>query len=226
VLVSGFGAFERVIENPSWAIARALQRRPPPGLKVEAVELPVSFARAPAVWDRFRRSLRRRPAFFLALGVSKEAPFRLERFGQPRLKHVRRPDVDGGLPRQFSRRGPGLECVLDLARLAHDLPCEPGVRVRVSRTAGGYVCERMSHHVLARGRKEHVPALFLHVPPLRCVPLETQIRIVRRWLTVLLDPRYSRSKASSIRGRPSKSAAPQAAKARTAGRKRARSRPM
>lgn len=226
VLVSGFGAFERVSKNPSLALARALARRPPAGLRVEAVELPVSFARAPAVWDRFRRSVRRRPVLFLALGVSKEAPFRLERFGRPRLKHVRRPDVDGALARQFSRSGPALECPLDLRRLVQDLPREPGVRVRASRSAGGYVCERMCHHVLARGREEGLPALFLHVPPARFVPLETQVRVVRGWLSLFVDPRYLASDSSSSRGRASMSAAPLAAKARTAGRKRARSRPM
>ena len=228
VLVSGFGAFERVSANPSAALARTLARRPPPGWRVAAVELPVSFARAPEAWDTFRRSLRGRPALFLALGVSKEASFRLERFGRPRLKIVRRPDVDGGLPRQFSRPGPTLECMLDLQRLLEALPRESGVRARVSRSAGGYVCERMCHHVLARGREEGVPALFLHVPPARFVPVGTQIRVVRGWLSALVDPRYlaSSSSSSTSRGRPSKSAAALAAKARTAGRKRARSRPM
>jgi len=228
VLVSGFGAFERVGANPSAAIARALGRRPPRGWRVAAVELPVSFARAPQAWDAFRRGLRGRPALFLALGVSKEASLRLERLGRPRLKAVRRADVDGDLPRAHSRRGPALETPLDLGRLARALRARGAgpVRVRVSSSAGGYVCERIYHHVLVRAREEGLPALFVHVPPLRRVPLATQVRLLRCVLDELRDSSYVRAGSSSSRGRPAGSVGAPAAKARTAARKASRSRPM
>lgn len=225
VLVSGFGAFERVARNPSASIARALVRRPPAGWRVSAVELPVSFARAPRVWDSHRRRLRARPALFLALGVSKEASFRLERYGRPSLKLVARPDVDGALPRTFSRPGPAEQCSLDLRRLCRALQGALGARVRVSHTAGGYVCERISHHVLRRARTEGVPGLFLHVPPERFVPVATQVRFVRRLLAELLSKDYVGPR-SAIRGRPSKSRAALSANRRTAGRKASKSRPM
>lgn len=223
LLVSGFGAFERVSSNPSAALARDLARRPPPGWRVAAVELPVSFARAPATWDAFRKSLRGRPALFLALGVSKEAPFRLERYGRPRLKLVARPDVDGALPRKFSRSGPTEETTLDLTRLVRALRSRSGPGVRVSRTAGGYVCERISHHILRRAREEGVAGLFLHVPPERFVPLARQARFVRRLLAELGRGDYG---VSSMRGRAPSVRSAAAEKARTAARKAGRSRPM
>lgn len=184
VLLSGFGAFERVRRNPSGALARALAARPPRAWRVADVVLPVSFARAPEAWDRRYRALRR-PALLLALGVSKEESFRLERFGRPRLRRVARPDVDGALPALHSRHGPALETELELGRLARALRARGLGPLRVSRSCGGYVCERIYHHVLARGQEAGIPALFLHVPPLARVPLERQEAFVRALLEEL-----------------------------------------
>jgi len=185
VLLSGFGAFERVQSNPSGALVRALVVRPPVGWRVAGVELPVSFARAPRAWDRRRAGLRRAPQLLLALGVSKERSFRLERFGRPRLRRVPRPDVDGESAALHSRPGPALESPLELAPLARALRAHGLGPLRVSRSCGGYVCERIYHHVLVRGREQRIPALFLHVPPLAHVPLRQQLAFVRALLAEL-----------------------------------------
>src|SRR5688572_7376953 len=153
VLVSGFGPFEEVGTNPSGEIARALEARPPRGWRVRAVVLPVSFTRAPETWDARLAELigqGERPALCLSLGVSKESGFRLERFGGPELKLVPRPDVDGRTAAEFTRAGPRLESGLDLERLLEALRGRGLADVRLSLTAGGYVCERIYHHVLAR----------------------------------------------------------------------------
>lgn len=221
--MSGFGAFERVRSNPSGALVRALSARPPEDWRVAAVELPVSFARAPQAWDRRRASLRRAPDLLLALGVSKERAFRLERFGRPRLRRVARPDVDGELPARHSRPGAALETPLDLRRLARALRRRALGPLRVSRSCGGYVCERIYHHVLVRGREEGIPALFLHVPPREQVPVAAQERFLRALLAELAA--LQRESVSTRRGRSS-SAVGRAAKSRTAARKGSSSRPM
>src|SRR5262245_44137908 len=153
VLVSGFGPFEEVGVNPSGEIATALEARPPRGSRVRAVVLPVSFARAPEAWDGRLSELigqGERPDLCLSLGVAKEPGFRLERFGGPELKLVPRPDVDGRTAAEFTRSGPRLESGLDLGRLLEALRGRGIADARLSQTAGGYVCERIYHHVLAR----------------------------------------------------------------------------
>ena len=68
------GSFERVFANPSEALARGLEARPPSGWRVVARELPVSYERGPAELDRFLEELDRVPDLLLAQGG---APARL-----------------------------------------------------------------------------------------------------------------------------------------------------
>jgi pyroglutamyl-peptidase len=186
VLVSGFGSFETVGTNPSGEVAKALAARPPRGLRVRAAVLPVSFARAPRVWDRLLRA-GERPVLYLGLGVARRRrTFSLERFAGPRLKRVPRPDVDGRSAREFSRAGPRLETGIDLERLLAALKRRGVRQARISRTAGGYVCERVYHHLLARARERAVPGLFVHLPPLERASLRRQVQVVTWILEELL----------------------------------------
>jgi pyroglutamyl-peptidase len=181
LLVSGFGPFEAFELNPSGELARALAAEPPPGLRVRARVLPVSFERAPRVWDELLAELAvgERPALCLGLGVARKAGFRLERFGGPALKLVDRPDVDGRTAHAFSREGPALASSLDLVRLRSALVRRGVQDARVSRTAGGYVCERIYHHLLVRAGELGAPGLFVHVPPVRFAPFERQLQVLR-----------------------------------------------
>jgi len=185
VLVSGFGPFERVERNPSGEIARALAAHPPAGLRVVARVLPASFARGPRGWDVLLARAGT-PALCLALGVARRPGFRLERWASPRLKLVPRPDVDGCSAYAYSRRGPRLATSLQLARVCAALRRRGVERVRVSHSAGGYVCERVYHHLLQRAAERGLPALFVHVPPLRFTPLARQVQVVRWILAELL----------------------------------------
>jgi len=180
VLVTGFGPFETYGVNPSAEVALALARRPPDGLAVVAGVLPASFERAPRAWDELYASLEARPELVLALGVLRagDRGFRLEARAGPELACVPRPDVDGRLPAEFSRAGPVLASAIDVEAL-HRRMIERGVHeARCSRSAGGYVCERLYHHVLVRGQEHGFSALFVHVPPLAATPLERQVEVV------------------------------------------------
>lgn len=220
VLVTGFGPFERVEINPSGEIARALAADPPPGLRVVSRGLPASFARGPRGWDRLLARAER-PALCLALGVAKRPGFRLERFASPRLKHGPRTDVDGRTAQEFSRAGPRLETTLPVASLRAALRRRGVGGVRVSHRSGGYVCERVYHHVLERTAARGLPALFVHVPPLRFTPLARQVQVIRWILEELFPvvPPPARALTRRARGAGSR-------RARPAGkpRRRARSR--
>jgi pyroglutamyl-peptidase len=200
VFVSGFGPFETVGVNPSGEIALALAASPPAGTSVRAVVLPVSFARAPEAWDAAFAELvgqGGRPDLVLALGVAKRPGFRLERFARPELKLVPRPDVDGRSAHEFTRSGPRLETGLDLARLLVALHGRGVADARVSRTAGGYVCERTYHHVLTRAGENGMAGLFVHVPPLSSTVLERQIEVVGWVLEEAVALSQSSSSASA-----------------------------
>lgn len=186
VLVSGFGPFEEVERNPSGEIALALAGDPPAGLRVRAAVLPVSFERAPRAWDE-TLGLAERPALCLGLGVAKRRGFRLEQRGSPVLKCVSRPDVDGRLAEEYSAPGPRLCSTIDLRRLLEGLRGRGVTDARISRTAGGYVCERIYHHILVRSEVRGAHGLFLHVPPLRFTPVERQIEVARWLLEELLS---------------------------------------
>jgi pyroglutamyl-peptidase len=178
VLVSGFGPFEQFAANPSGEVARALARDPPAGMRVLAAVLPVSFQRAPEVWDRFAAEAGEDPALLLGLGVQRGAGFRLERAAGPRLKRVPRADVDRRCGVEFGRDGPRIDCGLELEGVLERLRRRGVVDAWISRRAGGFVCEWIYHHLLVRGRELGAPACFVHVPPARFTAVERQVEVV------------------------------------------------
>lgn len=188
VLVSGFGAFEAVVRNPSGEVALALAADPPPGLEVRSGVLPVSFERAPRGWDELAASIDGRPpALALGLGVQRRDTFRLEARARGRLRRRARPDVDG-VPAAAARYdGDGeLSTMFDLERTSAALRDAGATRVSISEDAGGFVCERLYYHLLRWSARRAVPALFVHVPPIDAVPVEEQARVLRAFLPRLL----------------------------------------
>lgn len=189
MLVSGFGAFETVRRNPSGELARALEEEPPPGVAVRGGELPVSFRRSPQAFDALVASLAPdQPRALLALGVqSTGSTFRLERRARW-LALPGRPDNDG-------EEGPAVvaggaeaprETAFDLDRLAGVLDRAGAHEVEVSGDAGGYVCERVYHHVLTTAERLGVPGLFLHVPPIQVMDTRRQLPVVRALVAAMV----------------------------------------
>lgn len=197
VLVTGFGPFEDRRNNPSRAIAAALERDPPAGLRVRACELPVSFHGAPREVERFlARHARSRPVLVLGLGVQKKSWFRPERRARGTYT-TKRLDNDGTVGASLgSSVGPTLETSLDLRLVARLLREAGAPLVRVSRNAGGYVCERTYHALLTSAGSRGIPSFFLHVPPAAAIPASRQARIVRALLEHLV-PRLLESKLSA-----------------------------
>jgi len=186
VLVTGFGPFPGVSENPSVAVARALEAEPPRGAHVVARELPVTFATAPAAVERALAELPRAPAALLGLGVQPDATFRLERRARGRLRGDRADAAGATATDAGVDAGADLECALDLEALAASLRAAGAGAVTLSDDAGGYVCERTYHALLSAGAARGVPAVFLHVPPVEALAASAQVPLVRALLEALL----------------------------------------
>jgi len=186
ILVTAFGPFPGVERNPSREVALALERDPPPGVRVLSSELPVTFRGVSPAIDAFlERGLPERPAALLGLGVQRRASFRLERRARGRLDSARA-DNDGLSPAELGiDLGAELATVCDLERLADALRAAGAPAVELSDDAGGYVCERTYHHLLVRGAELALPTVFLHIPPVAAMGPEEQARIVRGMVGVL-----------------------------------------
>ncbi len=198
IAITGFGAFGgesdvAVVENPSRAIAFELEREPPPDVRVVALELSVTFERAPRELERWLSRLAEPPDALLGLGVqSRGGVYRLERRARARLEGDRRDNDDRGADEATRGLSGELSTSLELTRLAAALRSGGAGDVVCSDDAGGFVCERVYHALLERGRSLGVPALFLHLPTVAQAPVAEQTRIVRALvveLAALVRPR-------------------------------------
>jgi pyroglutamyl-peptidase len=176
LLLTGFGPFAGVPDNPSGRAAEALTAE----RGVHSAVLPVSFRGAPRAFDAaLARLAPAVPVALVGLGVHRGAEFRLERRACRPLRSLQ-PDLEGVCAAAVALEGPGELCTgVDLEALAGELRLAGARSVRISDDAGGYVCERLYRHALETGARLGIPAVFLHVPPCAAVPLEFQIPVVR-----------------------------------------------
>ena len=161
VLVSGFGAFEGVSDNPSGALARILGQRQ----DVVGVELPVTFRGSGEALDAALIAMDPPPVAVLALGVHRGPGFRLESRATADLTSTR-PDNAGEVGSVLGLSGPERRTSLDLDAVERVLENAGSGPVQRSDDAGGYVCQRVYWHALGLAAELEVPALFLHIPPI------------------------------------------------------------
>ncbi len=179
LLVTGFGAFETVLDNPSGSLAEALNGRP----DVVGVRLPVTYGGVGVELDQSLAALAGPPAAILAMGVHRGGGFRLEAqagAGPPSL----RPDTEG-MPSPVGPRTL-LKTGLDLAGCIRACQSQTEREVYISQSAGGYVCDFVYGLALQRAEALGIQALFLHVPPLDAVPLYEQEPVVNSLVEELL----------------------------------------
>lgn len=183
VLVTGFGPFGRVEDNPSARLATAAATR----TGAEALVLPTSFARAPAA---LRDAARRGFDAMLLLGVAEtESELRVETCGH-NVVAARIADVDGAQP--SGALVPGAAEVLPVTLSPTRLLAALAAPAHLSDTAGAYVCNALLFHAL---HERLAPAIgFLHVPPdertfaaatPNAVPFEAQLAAVARAIVAL-----------------------------------------
>lgn len=170
VLLTGFEPFAGDVVNASWEAVACLRDRPPVGVELHAVRLPVAFgASGLAVREAIARV---RPELVVATGLDAGADaIRLERLAV-NLDDARIPDNDGAQPVDEAAV-PGAP----LARLA-TLPvkaCLAALRAanipaRLSMSAGGFVCNHVFVHVLDAIEGTPARGGFVHVPPAATMP--------------------------------------------------------
>jgi pyroglutamyl-peptidase len=169
VLLTGFGPFPGVPNNPSaWLAKRLAERRPTPDFdgEINAQILPTEWDSA-ALMPRLYETLQ--PHVMIHFGVSERArTFRTERSAHNRA--ALREDARGALPLRHVIRPDGpdrFDTTLPAAALAaHLKTC--GLPAVTSRSAGLYLCNFLYYHSLDWAREQAEPrlVLFVHIPPL------------------------------------------------------------
>ncbi len=163
ILVTGFGPFLEVRENPSFEALRPLEGAVIGQSRIVTAQLDVTYAGAP---EQLEAAIRRtRPDLVLCLGVAGDASIRLESTARNQ-DTAASPDVAGEV-RQGRAIRPGqpdsLPTRLPLARLRAALVAD-GFEVSASDDAGGYLCNHVFYELLTR--RPTGLAGFIHVPPM------------------------------------------------------------
>lgn len=152
VLITGFGPFPGVVDNPSGRLARALDGAIGPGWEIVGLEIPTSYARAPALTVQAARLHCVDVVLGSGVATMRERPM-LEWFGRADLRPT--PDAEGAIAQRLP--GPAVvPATLDVPRWADALGCG------LSYDAGGYVCNAWLHQVTQA--LAPVPVGFLHIP--------------------------------------------------------------
>lgn len=156
VLVAGFGSFDDVVNNPSSAIAVALDECVLGNVRILGREMPVSYARSVEVCEMWVKS--HGAVGVVGIGVAMQRDqVTVERVGV-RPSPSAREDIDGRSPPLFPSDAPEtIESEIDVQKLARLLDANVG------DDAGEYVCNAWLYQ--ARLRLD-VPVGFIHVPPM------------------------------------------------------------
>ena len=162
LVVTGFGPFGDVADNPSGRLAAGLAGAVIAGHRVIAEVLPTTFGGARAAVQRL---VHHTPTAALAIGVATMRPgYELERRARGVVSNDR-PDIAGEV--WFGRALPGGACEnpWPLAEVAAALAAQ-GHDVRCSDDAGGYVCDATYQALLvaSASRAVPIPVAFLHIP--------------------------------------------------------------
>ncbi len=166
VLLTGFGPFPGVPENPSAWLAETCAGSPEIDGELHLQILPTEWDAA-ALMPRLYANLQ--PHVMIHFGVSERAnAFRIERSAHNRA--ALRADASQALPagRVIHAEGPNrLDTALPASRLAAHLRTS-GLPAVTSRSAGSYLCNFLYYHSLDWARRQPDPrlVLFVHVPPL------------------------------------------------------------
>ena len=165
VLLTGFGPFPGVAENPSGWLASALAARCATGGDLHAQVLPTEWAAVAALTPRLYETLQ--PHVMIHFGVSPRAKtLKIERSAHNRAASRR--DARGALPVTPAIAPDGtmrLDTALPVTEIAARLRAS-GHRAASSRSCGRYLCNFLYYRSLEWAQARGRDALFVHVPPL------------------------------------------------------------
>lgn len=167
VLLTGFDPFGGGSLNPSWLAVERLHGETIAGHRIESVQLPTAFARAPRA---LRNAIKRhRPALTICVGqAGGRAALSLERVAI-NVTDARIADNDGAQPvdAPVVRGGPAAYfSTLPIKAIHADL-CAADIDSEISQSAGTYVCNQVFYalmNTLARMPAPRPRGGFVHVP--------------------------------------------------------------
>jgi pyroglutamyl-peptidase len=164
VLLTGFGPFPGVPENPSaWLAETIAPRARDLDCELHAQVLPTEWEAVAALAPRLYESLQ--PHVMIHFGVSERAKgFRIERSAHNRT--MRHADARGALPssQTIVPQKPGrLDTSLPARTLAAHLKAQ-GLAATPSASAGRYLCNFLYYLSLDWAAGRDAVALFVHVP--------------------------------------------------------------
>ncbi len=188
ILITGFEPFGDNKRNPTQLLVEAfnmLQVTLPENCQFEARTLPVTFGQA---FEELERSIESfNPDTVLALGLAAgRSSIELERIAI-NCMDAEIADNDGVRPvdEEITPGGPaGYFTTLPLGQLVADLR-RRGIAVRVSNSAGTYVCNYLFYRLMELARRRNLRCGFVHVPEESVLPLPELIRAVEELIRSL-----------------------------------------
>lgn len=166
ILVTGFEPYGGMASNPAFAAMQALNGTTIVEMPIVGRALPVAIARLDDVIDELLEAVN--PAAVICLGLAPGEPaIRIERVGL-NLTDFSLPDNEGHIRRDHPLAGAGPPAhwaSLPVRRIA-DALLAAGIPVRLSETAGTYLCNACLYTFLdklARAARP-IPCGFIHVP--------------------------------------------------------------
>jgi pyroglutamyl-peptidase len=202
VLLTGFGPFPGVPDNPSSWLAETLAQRGMPDVEAQlhARVLPTAWQAAelmPSLYEELQ------PHVMIHFGVSPRAKtFRIERFAHNRA--AQRADAHGVMPPApviWAEGADRFASELSAPALAgHLRAC--GVAAAASRSAGSYVCNFLYYHSLAWAYRQPGSRLilFVHVPPLDVLGQKALLRGGCETLRFVLASTDTQQKLAPVSG--------------------------
>jgi pyroglutamyl-peptidase len=166
ILVTGFEAFGGETVNASWEAAQKLEGWRHGDTAAVARLLPCAYDASVKTLVNAIETLRP-DALLMAGQAARRAVVCVERFAH-NLDDATAPDNDGALRRglRISRAAPEwLETGVPVRTIARAIK-EAGIPARVSRDAGGFVCNHLYFGALQylREKRSPIPAVFVHLP--------------------------------------------------------------
>ena len=164
VLVTGFEPFGEYSENSSWEVARQVVSCGVIGAEVVAEQLPVSFAR---VSEDLRCAIElHTPDLLIMLGQSAAADrIKLERVALNMMDSAMG-DKDGAKPDEDPIDENGAAALftsLPIKKMRSAIEAK-GINVKISNSAGLYVCNCAYYEALRMCKERAMQAIFIHLP--------------------------------------------------------------
>ena len=164
VLITGFEPFGEYSENSSWEVAQRVASCGVEGAEVVAAQLPVSFAR---VGEVLRSAIElHTPDFVIMLGQSGTTDrVKLERVALNMMDSAMG-DNDGTKPNEepiYKGEDNALFTSLPIKQLRSAIEGQ-GIAVKISNSAGLYVCNRTYYEALRMCKERAMQAIFVHLP--------------------------------------------------------------